>query len=77
MKNPPLKKLRRLREKKRLSTKNVANLVDISETMYVYIENGKRRLSYDMAYKLSNIFDLTPDELFYEDIYEFYQNTLI
>lgn len=30
------------------------------------IENGNRRLYYDLALKIANVFKLKPDELFYE-----------
>ncbi len=59
-------KLKYLREKCNYSHQYMANKLNISKTFYWQIENGKRRLSYDMAIKISHIFNLKPDQLFYE-----------
>ena len=62
------KKLKELRVKNNLTTKVMAEKLDISKPFYSQIENQKRRLSYDMAVKIASIFSLYPDEIFYEDM---------
>ncbi len=58
--------LKKLRIKNNLSLQQIADLLKISKTFYWQIENDKRRLSYDMAIKISEIFSLKPDQLFYK-----------
>ena len=69
--NPPLKKLRECRQKKNLTIKDMAKILGISSSMYGYIENGDKRLSYEMAVKIADFFEVTPDEMFIKD-YEHY-----
>ena len=45
----------------------MADTLKISKSFYWQIENDKRRLTYDMAVKIANIFKTTPDEIFYKD----------
>jgi putative transcriptional regulator len=45
----------------------MANLLDISKPFYWQLENNKRNLSYRMAIKIANVFDLKPDDIFYEE----------
>ena len=75
--NPKLNKLRQERQKKGWTIKYVATLMEISPSMYGYIENGGKRLSYDMAVKLADLFKMTPDELFIEDFEYFFKDTII
>lgn len=63
-----MKTLKTYRIKNNYSYQNMADLLNISKTFYWQLENKKRRLSYDMAIKIANIFSATPDEIFYEDI---------
>jgi len=60
--------LKYYRMKNKFSYKKMADLLGISKTFYWQIENDKRRLSYDRATQIAQIFNVTPDELFYEDI---------
>ncbi len=60
-------KLKDLRIKYNYTSKNIADILGISKPFYSQIENGRRRLSYDMAVKIAKIFKMKPDELFYED----------
>lgn len=39
----------------------------ISKSYYSQIENGKRRLYYDLAVKIAAVFHMKPDELFYDE----------
>lgn len=75
--NPVLTKLREERLNQGWTIKYVANLMGISQSMYGYIENGGKRLSYDMAVKLADLFKMTPDELFYKDFEYFFKDTII
>lgn len=42
----------------------------ISKPFYCQLENRTRRLSYAMAIKISAIFKMKPDAIFYEDYVE-------
>ncbi|KIQ93386.1 putative transcriptional regulator [Anoxybacillus thermarum] len=59
-----LDKLKSLRTEKGLSCKQVADLVGISKEYYWMIENGKRRLNYELAVKIAQVFDTSPDDIF-------------
>lgn len=61
------KVLKELRNKDGFSTRDMANMLGISKAFYSQIENRKRRLSYDLAVKIANIFKVKPDFIFYED----------
>lgn len=63
-----MKTLRNYRIKYNYSYQNMADMLQISKTFYWQIEHKKRRLSYDMAIKIANIFKTTPDKIFYNDI---------
>ena len=60
--------LKKYRIKNKLSYQAMGDLLCISKTFYWQIENNKRRLSYDRAIQIAKIFNVTPDELFYEEI---------
>lgn len=58
--------LRKLRMEKGYSHQAMANKLKISKSYYWQLENDLRRLSYDMAVKIANVFNTTPDEIFYD-----------
>lgn len=60
-------KLKYLRNKNNYTVEYMANKLDISIGFYSLIENSNRRLTYDMAIKISSIFNLKPDDIFYDD----------
>lgn len=60
-------KLKEVRRNKKMTAREVAEKVGISKPFYCQIENCKRRLSYDTAVKISNVFGVKPDYLFYDD----------
>ena len=60
-------KLKKLRLKNNYTSKDIADILGISKPFYSQIENGRRRLTYDMAVRIASIFKMKPDELFYED----------
>ena len=76
-KNPKLTKLRSERQKKEWSTHYVAKLLGMSQSMYSYLEIGTERLSYKVAVDIAELFNTTPDDLFYDDFKEFYKDTII
>jgi len=63
-----LYKLKNLRKKYGYTCEELASQINISKVYYWQIENGKRRLFYYQAIKIANIFNLKPDDLFYEDM---------
>jgi len=60
-------KLKEVRRNKKMTAREVAEKVGISKPFYCQIENCKRRLSYDTAVKIANVFGVKPDYLFYDD----------
>ena len=60
-------KLKEIRYKKKMTAKEVAEAVGISKAFYCQIENFKRRLSYETAIKIADVFNVKPDYLFYDD----------
>ena len=61
------KTLKELRKNNNLSSKDMAEKLCMSKAFYSQIENRTRRLSYDMAIKISEIFNSKPDKILYED----------
>ena len=62
-----MKKLKELRLKNKLSVVQMASIVGISPTYYWQIENKDRRLYYELAVKISKVFKLKPDDIFYDE----------
>lgn len=62
------KKLKYLRMKNQYTTKAMAEKLGISKPFYSQLENQNRRLSYEMAIRISQIFKLKPDDIFYDDM---------
>lgn len=60
-------KLKELRKKKGLTTQDMADKLGISKPFYSQIENQVRKLSYDMAVRIADIFGKKPDAIFYID----------
>ena len=48
----------------------MADILGISKPYYWQIEHDQKRLSYDMAIKIADIFHLKPDDLFYDEFKE-------
>lgn len=57
-------KLRYIRKISNYSVDEMAHKLGICKGYYSLIENGKRRLYYDLAVNIAKIFDLKPDDLF-------------
>lgn len=63
-----LKTLQEIRINNKVSYQNMADTLEISKTYYWQLENGKRRLNYELAKKIAAIFKLKPDDIFYNDL---------
>lgn len=61
-----LNKLKEARNEKRYTCKEMAKLLNISTSYYSQIENGIRRLDYIMAMKISSLFGVCPDDMFFD-----------
>ncbi|WP_423189457.1 helix-turn-helix transcriptional regulator [Alkalibacterium sp. f15] len=59
-----LERLKGLRLDKGETLKEVAESISISTEYYWMLENGKRKLSYELAVKIANHFHKTPDDIF-------------
>ena len=59
-------KLEQLKHEHGLTNRTIAKKLGISHIGYYYFESGKRKISYKMAIKIANIFNLKPDDIFYE-----------
>ena len=62
-----MKNLKEIRLKEKLTYEQMAKKLNISKTYYWQIENKKRKLSYNMAIKIANIFKTKPENIFYND----------
>ncbi len=62
-----MEKLKEVRKEKGISIYEMAEKLGITASFYSQIENKKRRLFYDTAIKIADIFNMKPDELFYTE----------
>ena len=60
-------KLRELRDENGYTCKQIGAIVGITGAYYCQIETGVRNLSYNMACKIAKVFNMKPDEIFYND----------
>jgi putative transcriptional regulator len=56
--------LKEIREKSNKTQKQISEALGITESYYCLIENNKRKLSLEHAYKLSKIYQVSMDEIF-------------
>lgn len=63
-----LENLVRIRNEFGFTHDEMSKMLGISKAFYCQIENQKRRLNYPMAVKISSIFKMTPDEIFFKEI---------
>ncbi|MBE6154547.1 MAG: helix-turn-helix transcriptional regulator [Firmicutes bacterium] len=59
-------KLQNLRKEKNMSCEDMAKELGICKAYYWQLENGNRRLYYDLTLKIAKIFNLKPDDIFYD-----------
>lgn len=62
-----MEKLKELRLKNKFTNQFMADILGISKPYYWQIEHDQKRLSYNMAIKIAEIFNLRPDDLFYDE----------
>jgi len=62
-----LNKLKKIRKEKNLTIKKISEKIGITESYYWKLENGKRKMYYDLAIKISGVFNKKPDDLFFKD----------
>ncbi len=62
-----MEKLREYRLKNRFTNQFMADMLGISKPYYWQLEHNQKRLTYDLAIEISEIFHLKPDDLFYSE----------
>lgn len=62
-----MEKLKEYRLKFNYTYQSMADLLFISKPYYWQLENGRRRITYEMAFNIANIFNVRPDEIFYDE----------
>ncbi len=55
--------IKKLREEMKLNQSNLANFLNVDQSLISKIENGERSLSIDMLEKLACLFGVTIDEM--------------
>ena len=63
-----LSKFRCMRKEMGLNLDTIAKKLNVSKAYLSMIETGKRSLDYKMAISMANIFDVKPDDIFFDDI---------
>jgi len=58
-------KLKMKRKQEKITQKQMAGMLSITISFYSQLENKKKRLYYDMAVRIADIFNMKPDQLFY------------
>jgi transcriptional regulator with XRE-family HTH domain len=61
-------KLRALRLRHGYTTRQLADILGVTHTHIIGIENGKRGLSTDLVLKISLFFDVSTDQLMRDDL---------
>ncbi len=61
-----MKSLKEYRLEKKYSCQHMADLLNISKSYYWQLEQNKRKLSYELAFKIAQIFEVKPDIIFYD-----------
>ena len=59
-------KLKELRIKKGYTVYDMGKLLKMSPSYYSQLENRRRNLSYDQAYKIARVLKKRPDQIFFE-----------
>lgn len=60
-----MNKLKKLRIKHNISIQEMANILNISYAYYWQLENKTRNLYYNLAVKIAKVFNMKPDDIFY------------
>lgn len=67
MEREKYEKLEQLRLANGYTYQDMADKLNICKSYYWQIEHANRRIYYDLAKKIATIFDLKPDDIFYEE----------
>ena len=59
------KRLKQIRKKKGINQKEMAEKLNITISFYSQLESKKKRMYYDTAIKIADIFNMRPDDIFY------------
>lgn len=62
-----MNKLKELRKSKGYTLQQMGDMLNISKIYYWQLENDKRRLYYEMAVRIAEIFNKKPDAIFYDE----------
>lgn len=62
-----LEKLILLRNRYGFSQKKMADILGITQAYYSQLENGNKKLFYGLAKRISAVFGLKPDDIFYPE----------
>ncbi|MBM0064972.1 helix-turn-helix transcriptional regulator [Bacillus gibsonii] len=57
-------RLKEVRLNNRMTLQEMADQLGVSKPYYWQIENGERRLYYDLAVSIAAIFNMKPDDIF-------------
>jgi len=60
-------KLKKIRKEHGYTIYQMAEKLGITPSFYSQIENKRRRLFYDTACLIAKVFDMKPDDIFYDD----------
>jgi len=60
-----MEKLKKIRKQNKYTIYDMAKILKMTASYYSQIENKKKRLNYDIAVKISAIFNMKPDDIFY------------
>lgn len=63
-----MEKLKQLRIEHGYNFRQMAELIGISKPFYWQIENNQRRITYELAIRIAKVFDLKPDDVFYDEM---------
>lgn len=61
-------KLRRLRQRQGLTSRALGDLLGVSNSYIIRIENGKKRPSIDLVAKMANYFQVSTDQLILDEL---------
>lgn len=59
--------LKYYRKRKGYTLTSLSKKIGVSRQYLGYVENGEKILSYSLAYRISHVLDMKPDELFLDD----------
>lgn len=67
MKSKENVKLKTLRMQYKYTYQDMADKLNVCKAFYWQIEHNNRRLSYELAKQIAAIFELKPDDIFYDE----------